>query len=533
MSPELPDELLLMIGEQLHCQPSLAALCRVSKHFNRLFKRILYREIDVRRCSLDDVTRIYESPLVRYMRHLGPYSFRRGDTIEENVALLEAIISAMPKMKSLRSFSTGGQFLCLLCHDTMNNPISFVQFLQLLAELETIRDLDLNAPYLRAKDVIPQFHNLERLSVDLDRKLLGYEKIDDYLSEMLLSSPELTHLKLYSTGDDQYHIPNGLMCLIKTYEQKRQQRSLPVLKLTNLELGEGYVPYRGLHISYGYGPDYLSKLTDLTNLRSLRLYNELYYREEENEATWSGINPQVFANVTQLHHLAVSEYTGDIGELVMLPNLKNTLSEIQISQYYTQKWNGEDNDPISYFRKAGPPLKKLILGCPAGSSPGEAINVIEKVILKTPQIEQFATSVTMQSYALIKDLVLPSLQNLTAFFITSNLGALSTSGRRHHQRKMLQQKENARRAMEIFHINRSLVSENENFQALRYVGIYKQIFTCRPLNPHFESKDSEDVFAVETRDTNGKSELAYHKVTELSQCEKQDFSDIISMIDLP
>ncbi|XHG05062.1 hypothetical protein AWENTII_008313 [Aspergillus wentii] len=498
MLQELPDELLLVFGEFV-CQSSLAVLCRVSKDFNELFTPLLYRNIQMDNVPVDLFKKIFQGLHVRHIRHLGLTSSPSYRYENERKPTLDGMLSSIQNLKSLKSFDAGEFFS--LRRKEEDHITNYTRLLQQLAGLGTIRDLSLDIS-----------------SSHISHEFPGYSNTDEAIAEVLLSSPDLTHLCLRTDESYGEDVPSALMCLIKIYEKKRKQRSLSPLKLTHLQLENGYLPCPGLHKRHGYSVDYLSHLTDLTTLRSLGLVDD-DVTDMFNELD-HGVDPQVFANAIQLHRLTIGSYTEEIEQLVELPHLKDTLSEIEISQYYDEE--GCEDQITAVFRTTRPSVKKLVLGGGVSKCPGEAVNIIKETVLKMPQLEMFATPITRRSYDMVIQQVLLKMQNLTSLFLLGEVASII------NRRRLSEKNEESRCAKEakrIFNINRILVFRKE-FRPLRVVGVGTHIFVCHLLSPHFDEKSQEDVFSVKKAET---LTLAWYKVVKLSQTETLAFKSIIEL----
>jgi len=159
---------------------------------------------------------------------------------------------------------------------------------------------------------IPPFKNLRKLD------LYGLEREDfdggvDDIAKVLLASPQLSFLGLSLRLEDD--LTNILLReIINYYPLKRKKLGVPLLRLSELRLGIGFLPVEPRWISVE--EDYLTGLTDLSALTKLRQEN-WYAGSEQNMQYWE-IHPSLFARATCIRKISVKQLSPDVLELLHL-----------------------------------------------------------------------------------------------------------------------------------------------------------------------------------------------------------------------
>ena len=150
------------------------------------------------------------------------------------------------------------------------------------------------------------------------------------IAEVILASPGLRSLGL-CLSHDSYMSPHGLPTIILHYNSQRSARGLHVLRLDELHLGTGFVPAHGLEEWFGGNSDYLSLLTDLRGLQSLKVSNWFDGRALYicNGKAYYGVDPAAFKKAISLRQLRVRFFTTDIEELLI--NSKDTLVGLELA----------------------------------------------------------------------------------------------------------------------------------------------------------------------------------------------------------
>ncbi|KAG4442000.1 hypothetical protein IFR05_002526 [Cadophora sp. M221] len=273
MATKLSVDLLYAIGDAIVSRSTLAALCRVSKAFNHIFTPILYAKIHVQDCEFQPLLqRISALPSESHLR------FTKTLHIGRNIPRLpfmgsgfdvDTCLEKMPELLSLEIANSVGEL------DLSGEGRTA---LENLAKRGKLQHLILVAS---KREEFPTFKtvftNLRTLSLhglsgtDVQRHL--------EIAGLLIASPHLRHLGL-SNNVREDRSPMDLHGIVLEYSDRRMERSLPLLKIEELDLGTGFLPTDVQEIFTGKRIDYLSQLTDLGHLTSLRLRNRVYHEDE-------------------------------------------------------------------------------------------------------------------------------------------------------------------------------------------------------------------------------------------------------------
>lgn len=107
----LPDELMLLIGEQGLRKSTQAALCLVSRRFQQLFMSLLYHELCFDHLTeeiLIDLNKLPENSHLRLVKRLvlraGYNELHSNNRPIDYHAVVSGTLRLVPKLKSLRSF---------------------------------------------------------------------------------------------------------------------------------------------------------------------------------------------------------------------------------------------------------------------------------------------------------------------------------------------------------------------------------------------------------------------------------------------
>lgn len=136
------------------------------------------------------------------------------------------------------------------------------------------------------------------------------------------------------------------------------------------------------------------------------------------------------------------------------------------------------------------------------------MGVLREVVLKAPQLEEFAISATKASFKFFKEQVLPVLSNLRVLFVTSryivDLGEEEKDDEEEKEEEEDDYTDDGERLMnaiaqvakdalvavyrarQIFQINRMLVLTRAGHWPLHYAACYNHLFTCYPLAEKIE-----------------------------------------------
>ena len=197
------------------------------------------------------------------------------------------------------------------------------------ASFQGLRDVTVLASWYHLSRT-PNFRNLETLRlIHLQKRPSMHDA--RRMGETIALSPQLHNLALslryaYSKGEP----PLGEV--IRTYSSERKRRQLPILGLSHLDLGMGFLPS---------GDPPLSMLTDFTRLRDLRLRDNA--DNWPTAGVWRLNIKEVFGAI-HLRRLTVTNYAKQIDELLEVPGLSKSLEDIEVTRpwYYHYHWHGAD-----------------------------------------------------------------------------------------------------------------------------------------------------------------------------------------------
>lgn len=220
--------------------------------------------------------------------------------------------------------------------DLVNPKLACFKILKAASRLDTLQELIFITDCSYEHDWrFPASQNIRKFC-----HMGAYYPFDDRpltcIVDMLLSSRALSHLSL-SRQLPEYAESNyllSLLQLIKLYDQYRQDLDLPLIQLSHLHLGEGYMPYKATGRPHNLGWDYQSHLTDMGTLNTLELDN--------SPMDSSLLKPEVFSSATSRRCLRFQALSKDMQEL--LPNLRRSLVEIEIEEYSQQPRSPLDID---------------------------------------------------------------------------------------------------------------------------------------------------------------------------------------------
>lgn len=528
MTPHLPDEVLLDIAQHVVSQSALAALTQASKRFYQLFTPFLYRDMWIE--SFNRTLTFIPDAHCSSIRSL---------TIADNAVVSEEeILLALPKMSNLRSLeyvSTTKAFRLYVIKPLYRISAWLIQGILIdgsdddeLQPFHGIQDITLRAPWFEEFQdwSVPRFQNLRKfhlLGMDGCLSLFNYYEI----AEVILASPELRDLALmmddYMFASDPIFWSLGLPSIINHYHTHRIARHLPLLKLSHLLLGSGFLPYHGLErIRDGIG-DCLLKLTDLTALRSLKLLNCVRHELYLDQDFCTGLVLESFKAATHLRRLSVEALTPDIERLLSFPGLANSLDELTIVTPF-RKPESEDIQP--YLNHPGFGWKRLSLYCwPAD------FDEMVKAIPNLAQVTEVKIGVTAQVFETVKMSIIRALPNLEILLFLGgmirksqhagfNAGKVICIAHEEDERELLHQ------ATDIFRRNRQLVSRGHGFRPLRYVGFHTHLYTCSPIPSSQTPRRAKNVFSVEHRGAGGEYEIIFYRVTQLAMSEAITLEDI-------
>ena len=365
---------------------------------------------------------------------------------------------------------------------------------------------------------IPNFQNLRSLNLlDIKDQLFLHNYVE--ISEVLLRSPELRALCLsFSDGPD--YSRHGLPPIIKHYNEQRIARGLPVLRLSCLYLGYGFVPHRGLEVLFDGEKDYLSMLTDLSSLEVLRLENNLE-PDEYAEGEFEGIDSEIFNKAHHLRHLSIAFFTDDIARLFKI-GVANRLVDISISCPYDSYLDGVVWDLHPYLDK---PWRRV-----AFYGDAHVTSDMFPSIAEYPQVTELKLVVFPPAFHWFKKFGFSKLPNLELLHFLSGSflvpQANLESEREIEIKANIETAEYMSQAKDFFRLNRTLRLANPKIRLLRYVGFYTNMYTCFLIKPEEALQESETHFSVEITKPQGQPDIMYYQVRKLTMSEALKFGDI-------
>jgi len=201
---------------------------------------------------------------------------------------------------------------------------------------------------------LPRFSNLRKLTLyGISRT--NYDHRHDDIIEILIASPNLNHLGLSNgsfTGDEVGMLRNFCM----KFDTRKKQLNSPLLRLTELELGVGYQPEESSQLS-DVDASYLSKLTDLTCLKSLVLYDR--YACSPIDTNLVRIHLPLFYSAMNISHISASPMSADVLPLITYVRTANPLAMSSCST--DDAWEGAPGEPYNrdYGSNIFPPIFKI------------------------------------------------------------------------------------------------------------------------------------------------------------------------------
>ncbi|GAB7351003.1 hypothetical protein MBLNU459_g1496t1 [Dothideomycetes sp. NU459] len=456
------NDLLLELGEHIKSQALFSALCLVSKRFNAIFTpKLLVQSLG----DVDNPSYFLKAP---------------SDSEEDDDPSLSesplAVLAALDKLEDLTIVET--------------NP----------------------SPYY--PDMFdwrsPPFQNLCRF----DMRNLTRDPIDgdaDDIAEVLLACPNLRFLGLSIAGAEG--CSNWLLRkVINHYDEQRIKRRLPLLRLTTLELGLGFLP----EIPDATFPDddYLVKLTDLSFLETLSLTT--YPIVHFDEIPYAVIDHTLFASATKVQHIHVDRLSRDVIELINFLKVKTggRLTGLSAPEYSGQYPVDEAEFPRENLQPWEHPclLKEtgyqwVRLSCSTETSSDLAVDFLSRCV----RLEELCVPMPRCNWSKFKEMILPRLQRLQALILAGGeLADLNSSVRdrpsqwsiysEEQEQKWLKAVETRARdeeeqrrelVLEVFRENRAWVAEDGGQRVpLLYFGIGSHVYQCVRL-PYSSSGDGE------------------------------------------
>ncbi|ATZ57775.1 hypothetical protein BCIN_15g03100 [Botrytis cinerea B05.10] len=331
MESYLPLELWILLADQRLPKKTLTTLCLTSKTLNEIFRPVLYREIVLPESADEDelqwkyrqLQAISQLPIETHLRHI-----RRLDLNYIESAILACLCTCFYYMKNLENCSIS------------TIPDSAPYF-----RLNKIRDICLDLSKITShvqgryiRPDLPKFRNLH--SLDL-RSLRGNLKIlGTSIARILFNDgmPTVTALGLDVDGLQGSNTTSNLFLdIFAEFDNLRREDEKPDLRLNlrDLILGKGmYHQSPAMDVQYDYKQWRLSKLLDVTKLRTLRLLNDPC-TEGNYWVPYKSIHLELFDGITALQRVSVEFLSQEVLQLlhhlIMMKNSSNqtTLREFQ------------------------------------------------------------------------------------------------------------------------------------------------------------------------------------------------------------
>ncbi|KAF7877083.1 uncharacterized protein EAF02_008303 [Botrytis sinoallii] len=330
MKSYLPLELWILLADQRLPKKTLSALCFTSKTLNEVFRPALYREIVLPEFAdgviqsnngkLWDISQLPVETHLRHIRRLDP-SF----VVWRTRALLSRCLDRMSNLESC-SISTVPTFAAYF-------------------HLNKIRDVYIDL-WKNTRDFssfhgwsnVPDFRNLHSLDLrglkgDLDVLGTSIAKIlfNDGMPTVTALGLDLEELQGSVTTN------NLFLDIFAVFDRSRRAIGKPDLRLNlrDLILGKGmYHQSTGMDEQYDCKQWRLSKLSDVTKLRTLRLLNDPCFEGNYWEP-YETIHLELFDGITALQRVSVEFVSQEVVKLlhhlIMMKDSSNqtTLREFQ------------------------------------------------------------------------------------------------------------------------------------------------------------------------------------------------------------
>jgi hypothetical protein len=265
-------------------------------------------------------------------------------------------------------------------------------------------------------DHLPRFRNLRKLTLwGLWRT--DHEHRHDDIIEILIASPNLQHLGLSNGSFNDDDAP-AFQNLCVEFDTRRKQLNCPLLRLTELELGVAYQPEESWSPSNGNG-SYLSKLTDLTYLKSLVLYDR--YRSSQIDNGLVKIHLPLFYPATNISHISAFPMTADALDLITYVCKANPLAMSSCSTY--DAWEGAAEDPYNsdYGSFIFPPIFQTNYHWRSFSCTRKLFqkngDYWKDLISRWNQLEELGCPLDLSVVDLFKTSILPNLKCLRTLMI--------------------------------------------------------------------------------------------------------------------
>jgi len=316
--------------------------------------------------------------------------------------------------------------------EVLGQELTPVKYLSLHAE--TLEQVVINSLRNNASNFswrLPLLSNLRKLVLLGMRRESRTADADD-IAEILLVSPGLKSLGL-SLEPEEGMVNHVLKRLIKYYHSRRTELGIPLLQLSELRLGFGFIP-TGSYIAFPED-DYMSQLTQLNYLTHLQIDN-WHSNPGDIAVPFYSIHIDLFAAAKNLKKITVERVSSDIGQLCEMLRFSNDgiskLDEIEVYRYF------ETLDPIK-LPSYDPTIQgePLYSECPSAASfawrkiaygtkieshkmrrPGEGI--LYRLIKWCEELEELAAPVDGEELYWLKTVVVPKAKKLRILMLSGS-----------------------------------------------------------------------------------------------------------------
>jgi hypothetical protein len=400
---------------------------------------------------------------------------------------------------------------------------------------------------------IPIFKNLRTLVLlGLDRS--SYEGNVDDVAEVLLASPGLTSLGISLMPEEGMGNDN-LRKMINHYQSRREILGMPILKISELHLGLGFLP---VEPQWPFlEDDYVKDLTDLTALTDLCLEN-WHITDSVWTVPYYEIHPKLFSRATRLTKILVERLSPDIVELIdMIKNSSSdsrSLTEIEVSRYFETVKPNEEGPYNELF--VGKPLyslpleqtglhwRKVTYGTKLnGDGQNMAEHLLQNFVAQCAELEELTIPMSHGHLEFFKSFIMPKARRLHTLMLPREYIAdlevlwhspakLEQMGERKRleyigEHQKLEREHEERRidlVTDLFALNRRILQENRDVCALRYIGISTHVYCCMlPVLGVFNPPVS---FSIEHPASGGTVIVDKFQIMKLSPDQAREFPSV-------
>lgn len=374
-----------------------------------------------------------------------------------------------------------------------------------LQELREVSLVNSEGMFQSFRNHIPHFSNLDKLEL-LGMSRRNCDRVKE-VCQVLISSPSIRNLSLSMVGWNREDDAALLPAMITRFVGADGKR----LQLRSLRLGHGFLPVES-------STDYLSRLTDLTSLETIRLDNDNFGVSRVVQDV--PIDASQFSSAIKVRSLTAERLSIDIVELINLLKLNDHLEHLALprfcdtqprarmdehNEFWNPDWYGEDTDgPPEWdegqlfsqpLEQAGTHWKTVLIGDIFRTS--ELDSDVLTCVAQYEQVEELTLPLPVESWPKFRDEILPRLRNLKRLFLVGGNNAcsygyrgtileykdLSTKSEEEIEELVKQRdrefaKHMASFAKEIFKKNRSNIASGDRVALLKYVGLGGFVYTC-------------------------------------------------------